>query len=109
VGPDTYIYFPHAFVVSHGAPPQAPDEGYGFTAVSQGLVALVRPTKGMVERPGPAHRREATLHFTVALTDDDYAAMRKVIDAWGGKGAPLYDLDSTIASASSPRWPRRRT
>jgi hypothetical protein len=93
VGPDTYIYFPHAFVVIHGAAPQAPDEAYGFTAVSQGLVALVRPTRGMVERPEPVYRGEATLHFTVALTDGEYAGLRAVIYAWGAKGAPLYDLD----------------
>jgi len=93
VGPDTYIYFPHAFVVIHGAAPQAPDEAYGFTAVSQGLVALVRPTRGMVERPEPAYRGEATLHFTVALSDDEYVAVRAVIDAWGRTGAPLYNLD----------------
>jgi hypothetical protein len=93
VGTDTFIYFPHAFVVLHGPAPQAPDEAYGFTAVSQGLVALVRPTRGMVDRPQPVYRGEAKLHFSVTLTDDESVALYKVIDAWGARDAPLYDLD----------------
>lgn len=89
-----YVYFPHAFiVVRRTTPGDAPqEESYGFTAVSQGPDALVGPTKGEVVPANPAYVKQAVLHFTLTITDEQYQALRKVVDAWGGPDAPPYDL-----------------
>jgi hypothetical protein len=97
-GPNGMVYFPHAFVVIHrdGKPGDPPlEEAYGYTAADTNDPGVfVRPSKGMVDQPNPAYRGKAVQHFAVAISDDQYAALHKVIDAWGGAGAPLYDLRS---------------
>ncbi len=97
-GPNGFVYFPHAFVVIRrdgkpGDPPQ--EEAWGYTAADPNDPGVfVRPSKGMVDQPNPAYRGKAVLHFAVAISDDQYAALHKVIDAWSGPDAPLYDLRS---------------
>ena len=95
-GPNGMVYFPHSFVViRHSAKPDEPpqEEAYGYTAADPNDPGVfMRPSKGMVDQPNPTYRGKAVLHFAVAISDDQYAALHKVIDAWGGPGAPLYDL-----------------
>ena len=90
------LYFPHAFVViRHSAAPGDPpqEEAYGFTAADPNdITVFARSARGLVNQPDPTYRKKATLHFTVTASDDQYAAMKRVVDAWGGPGAPLYDL-----------------
>jgi hypothetical protein len=98
LGPGGFMYFPHAFVViehSTSADAAPTEEAYGFTAASTtDPTVLMRPSQGTVERPDPVYRQKAVLHFTVAASDDQYAALKQTIAAWGGPGAPLYDLSS---------------
>ncbi len=90
------LYFPHAFVVIRrsGAAGDAPqEEAFGYTAADPNdITVFARSAKGMVNQPDPTYRKKATLHFTVTASDDQYEALKKVVDAWGGQGAPLYDL-----------------
>jgi hypothetical protein len=98
LGPGGMMYFPHAFVVierstSADAPPT--EESYGFTAASTtDPSVLMRPSQGTVERPNPVYRKAAVLHFTVEISDAQYDALKQTLTAWGGPGAPLYDLGS---------------
>ena len=97
-GPNGMVYFPHAFVVIHrdansADPP--PEEAWGYTAADPNdPTVFVRPSRGMVDQPNPNYRGKAVLHFTVAISDDQYAALHQVIDTWGGPHAKLYDLRS---------------
>lgn len=90
------LYFPHAFVVIRRttSPADAPqEEAFGYTAADPNDIGVfARSAKGMVNQPDPTYRKKATLHFIVTASDDQYAALRKVVDAWGGVGAPLYNL-----------------
>jgi hypothetical protein len=92
------MYFPHAFVVidrTTGADAPPTEESYGFTAASTtDITVLMRPSRGTVEQPNPIYRKAAVLHFTVEITDAQYAALKQTLTAWGGPGAPLYDLGS---------------
>jgi hypothetical protein len=96
VGPNGMMYFPHAFVViTHSARPgDAPqEEAWGYTAADPNdITVFARSAKGMVDQPNPDYRKKAVMHFEVTVSDDQYAALHKVIDAWGGPGAPLYNL-----------------
>jgi len=90
------LYFPHAFVVIRRSsatadPPQ--EEAFGYTAADPNdITVFAHSARGMVNQPDPTYRKRATLHFTVTASEDQYAALKKVVDAWGGQGAPLYDL-----------------
>lgn len=96
VGPNGMMYFPHAFVViRHAAKPGDPptQEAWGYTAADPNdITVFARSAKGMVDQPNPDYRKKAMLHFEVAASDDQYAALRRVIDGWGGPDAPLYNL-----------------
>ena len=98
VAPNGMMYFPHAFVViTHAAKPGDPpqEEAWGYTAADPNdITVFARSSKGMVDRPNPAYRKKGVMHFQVTVSDDQYAALHRVIDAWGGPGAPLYNLKS---------------
>jgi hypothetical protein len=98
MGPNGLMYFPHAFVVIRraGQPGDAPkEEAWGYTAASTWDIGVfAHAAKGMVDQPDPVYRKKAVLHFSVEASDEEYAALRRVIDAWGGPDAPLYDLNS---------------
>ncbi|HEX3408079.1 MAG TPA: hypothetical protein VHS81_12650, partial [Caulobacteraceae bacterium] len=90
VGPNGMMYFPHAFVViTHSAKPGDPpqEEAWGYTAADPNdITVFARSSKGMVDQPNPDYRKKAVLHFEVAVSDDQYAALHRVIDGWGGPG-----------------------
>ncbi|HWF76893.1 MAG TPA: hypothetical protein VN694_06915 [Caulobacteraceae bacterium] len=98
LGPNGMMYFPHAFVViTHSAKPGDPpqQEAWGYTAADPNdITVFARSSKGMVDQPNPDYRKKATLHFEVTASDEQYAALHKVIDTWGGPGAQLYNLKS---------------
>jgi hypothetical protein len=98
VAPNGMMYFPHAFVViTHSAKPGDPpqEEAWGYTAADPNdITVLARSSKGVVDQPNPDYRKKAVLHFDVTASDDQYAALHKVIDIWGGPGAQLYNLKS---------------
>jgi hypothetical protein len=98
LAPSGMLYVPHAFVViTHSAGPGDPpkDEAYGYTAADPNDIGVfARPAKGEVNEPNPAYRQKAVLHFQVTASEEQYAALHKVIDGWGGPGAPLYNLKS---------------
>jgi hypothetical protein len=98
VAPNGMMYFPHAFVViTHTAKPGDPPtkEAWGYTAADPNDIgAFVHSAKGLVDQPNPAYRTKAVMHFAVTASDEQYAALHKVIDGWGGPGAPLYNLKS---------------
>jgi len=98
VAPSGMVYFPHAFVViTHADEPGDPpkQEAWGFTAADPNdITVFAHSAKGEVDQPNPTYRQRAVLHFEVSASDEQYAALHKVIEAWGGPGAPLYDLRS---------------
>jgi hypothetical protein len=91
------VYFPHAFVWierTGGAPGDPPaTESYGFTAIGQDPSVLLHPTPGEVIPEDPVYLKRSTLHFSLEITEAQYAALKAKVAAWGGAGAPPYNLD----------------
>lgn len=98
--------FPHAFFTFSGAPDAggpAVNESYGFTAKAITPALLMGSVGGMIDRPKPSYIAKSNAHFSVVLTDAQYASIRSLIDEWGEKG--IRTIISTVATAciSSPK------
>ncbi|KZE11281.1 hypothetical protein AVT10_17085 [Sphingomonas hankookensis] len=88
--------FPHAFFTFSGAPDaggSAVNESYGFTAKAITPALLMGSVGGMIDRPKPSYIAKSNAHFSVVLTDAQYASIRSLIDEWGEKGDSHYNLN----------------
>ena len=88
--------FPHAFFTFSGAPDAggpAINESYGFTAKAITPALLMGSVGGMIDRPKPSYIARSNAHFSVVLSDAQYAAVRALIDEWGEKGDSHYNLN----------------
>ena len=88
--------FPHAFFTFSGAPDAggpAVNESYGFTAKAITPALLMGSVGGMIDRPKPSYIAKSNAHFSVVLTDAQYASIRSLIDEWGEKGDSHYNLN----------------
>ncbi|MEH3038442.1 MAG: hypothetical protein PGN21_00020 [Sphingomonas paucimobilis] len=88
--------FPHAFFTFSGAPDAggpALNESYGFTAKAITPALLMGSVGGMIDRPKPSYIAKSNAHFSVVLSDAQYASIRSLIDEWGEKGDSHYNLN----------------
>lgn len=89
------LYFPHAFVELHGSPDAGgpPVEGnYGFTAKLITPALLVAKTTGEVVDGDAAYVKESHPHLSRTLSDDQYFALIRAIDAWRVAPGNVYWL-----------------
>ncbi|WP_200909283.1 MULTISPECIES: hypothetical protein [unclassified Sphingomonas] len=88
--------FPHAFFTFAGTPDAggpAVNESYGFTAKAITPALLMGSVGGMIDRPKPSYIAKSNAHFSVVLSDAQYASVRSLIDEWGEKGDSHYNLN----------------
>ncbi len=88
--------FPHAFFTFSGAPDAggpAINESYGFTAKAITPALLMGSVGGMIDRPKPKYIAGSNAHFSVVLSDPQYAAIRSLIVEWDEAGDSHYNLN----------------
>ena len=90
------VYFPHAFVRVTGATDAEPDKqldiNYGFTAKSVTPAVLLGPVGGEILAANPTYVRRSDSHFSLVLTDAQYATVLAVVEKWRALPQPSYDL-----------------
>lgn len=89
-------YFPHAFVTLKGTTDagEAVDTSYGFTARSIGPGMLFGSVKGRIDITNKAYMRRSNALFSVVLTDEQYAAVRRLRDEWDAEtGDATYNMN----------------
>lgn len=88
--------FPHAFFTLRGVPDAggAPvDANFGFTAKSVSPALLMGPVAGMLDIAKPTYIDSSDAQFSVVMTDAQYAAVLRLVDAWSeGKPDSVYRL-----------------
>lgn len=82
--------FPHAFFEVEG--PGIPKKNYGFTAKTVTPLILMSSVAGKIVEMNPNYVSKSRLHFTVTLSDDQYARLMGVVRDWGAREQPSYDL-----------------
>jgi hypothetical protein len=90
-------YFPHAFVKLKGtvdSTGEAVDTNYGFTAVSTSPAILMGSVKGMVETKDAKYIANSNAHFTLKLSDNDYARLIALVDKWRNLPGKSYNLNN---------------
>lgn len=88
--------FPHAFFTLAGTPDSggpAISESYGFTAKALTPAILMGTVGGMIDRPKPKYIAGSNAHFSVVLSDPQYAAIRSLVAEWGPGGDSHYNLN----------------
>ncbi|MDJ0277975.1 hypothetical protein QLH51_14330 [Sphingomonas sp. 2R-10] len=88
--------FPHAFFTFSGAPDSggpALNESYGFTAKAITPALLMGSVGGRIDRPTPSYIARSNAHFSLVLSDAQYAAVRSLIVEWGAGGDSHYNLN----------------
>lgn len=88
--------FPHAFFTFSGAPDAggpAVNESYGFTAKAITPALLMGSVGGRIDRPKPSYIAKSNAHFSVVLSDAQYAAVRSLIVEWSETGDSHYNLN----------------
>ncbi|WP_174298722.1 hypothetical protein [Sphingomonas bacterium] len=88
--------FPHAFITMRGHPDRggAPvDMNIGFTARHVSPAILFGSVAGMLEPADINYMKGSDAHFSVAMTDDQYLAVLKLLDEWGPGGNQRYDMN----------------
>lgn len=88
--------FPHAFVSLTGTtgPDNAPvDATYGFTAKRLTPAILMGSVQGVVEPVTDSYRRSSDAHFSMELTDAQYAAVLATVQKWKDIPGKSYNLD----------------
>ncbi len=88
--------FPHAFFSLRGVPDAggAPvDTNVGFTAKSVSPALLMGPVAGKLDIPKPGYVAGSNAQFSVVMSDAQYGAVLRLVDAWGeGKPDSVYRL-----------------
>lgn len=88
--------FPHAFVAMSGTldgDGTVVEGSWGFTAVSITPAILMGSVPGKLESVTDSYRRGSDAHFSVVLSDAQYAAVHRVIDDWRTRGGKSYNLN----------------
>ncbi|MGN5373626.1 hypothetical protein [Sphingomonas hankookensis] len=88
--------FPHAFFTFSGTPDAggpAVNESYGFTAKAITPALLMGSVGGRIDRPRPSYIARSNAHFSVVLSDAQYAAVRALVAEWGEAGDSHYNLN----------------
>jgi hypothetical protein len=88
--------FPHAYIRLTGTNDrtgQPIDVNYGFTPVSLGPGILFGSVRGMIESAGPEYIARSDRHFSLALTNEQYAQVVAIVDKWRDAPQPSYRLN----------------
>lgn len=88
-------HFPHAFVKLKGtvdSTGQAVDTNFGFTAVSVSPAILLGPVKGMIETKDTQYIASSNPHFSIRLSDAEYAKLLAFVDKWRHLPGKSYSL-----------------
>lgn len=89
-------HFPHALVKLEGtvdATGETVDTNYGFTAVNTTPAILLGPVKGMIESKDAKYMSKSNAHFTLSLSDDDYARLIALVEKWRTMPGKSYSLN----------------
>ena len=90
-------HFPHALVKITGAVDstgETVDTNYGFTAVNTTPAILIGPVKGMIESKGSKYLADSNAHFTLRLSDGEYANLMTLVSQWRNIPGKSYNLNS---------------
>ena len=94
---DFGVSFPHAFIVLTGtvdATGEAVDANYGFTVRHLiGPSVLFGRVQGVVESVGRDYVEHSNHHFSMRLTDEQYAQVMALVEHWRSLPQPSYSLD----------------
>jgi hypothetical protein len=89
-------HFPHAFVKLTGtvdATGEKVDTNYGFTAVSVSPAILMGSVKGMIETKDAKYVGKSNPHFSLRLSDAEYARFMAFVDKWRNLPGKSYSLN----------------
>jgi hypothetical protein len=89
-------YFPHAFVRVQGtvdSTGEKVDTNYGFTAVNVSPAILTGSVKGMVETKDAKYVSGSNAHFTLSLSDAEYAKFIAMVEQWRNLPQKSYNLN----------------
>lgn len=90
-------HFPHAFVKLEGkvdTTGERIDTNYGFTAVSVSPAILMGSVKGMIETKGDKYIASSNPHFSLRLSDFEYARFMTLVNKWRNMPGKTYNLNS---------------
>jgi hypothetical protein len=89
-------HFPHAFVKLTGtvdSTGEKVDTNYGFTAVSVSPAILMGSVKGMIETKDTKYVSKSNPHFSLRLSDAEYARFMAFVDKWRNLPGKSYSLN----------------
>lgn len=89
-------HFPHAFVKLKGtvdSTGEAVDTNYGFTAVSVSPAILMGSVKGMIESKDAKYISKSNPHFSLRLSDAEYAKFSAFVEKWRNLPGKSYSLN----------------
>lgn len=90
-------HFPHALVELKGtvdSTGEVVDTNYGFTAVSVSPAILMGSVKGMVETKDAKYISSSNAHFTLKLSDAQYAQLVALVEQWRTMPGKSYNLNN---------------
>jgi hypothetical protein len=88
-------HFPHGFVTLKGtvdATGKIVDTNYGFTAVTVSPAILMGSVKGMIETKDAKYIARSKPHFSLTLSDAEYARFMAFVDRWRNLPGKSYNL-----------------
>ncbi len=88
--------FPHAFFTLKGqvdATGEKVDTSYGFTAVRTSPAILMGPVIGAVQTPKPKYIASSNPHFSLRLSDSEYAKVMELVAKWRNIPGKSYSLN----------------
>lgn len=88
--------FPHAFIALDGTvgPENLPvNITYGFTATRISPAILLGDVQGEVQSVTASYRSASDAHFSMALTDEQYAAVLATVEKWQNIPGKSYNLN----------------
>ncbi|WOK38081.1 hypothetical protein [Sphingomonas sp. C3-2] len=90
-------HFPHAFFTLEGTPEAGGvpvDTNYGFTAKTITPAILFGSVAGRIDIAKPGYVAHSKPHFSMTLTDAQYAAILGVVDKWRDAPSPSYNMNT---------------
>ncbi|MCC2975212.1 hypothetical protein LK533_00805 [Sphingomonas sp. PL-96] len=88
--------FPHAFFVLEGTPDAGGEPvqaSYGFTAKAITPAILMGSVPGRIDETKHGYIENSDVHFSVMLTDAQYADVLRLVEEWGEAGDHHYNLN----------------
>lgn len=88
--------YPHAFVVLEGTLSNGTkvNENYGFSALKTTPAILNGPVEHTVISEKPKTIPKTNRHFTLTISDAQYARVKREVEAWRSAPGKYYDLES---------------